>query len=216
MPSSPASCGVATVLTVEDGTLVRLAPGPAAGRSTIVPAGRLYKDGRSDRRPRRGWRDRAAAHELRRPRRRVDRPRRARRRHRRPGDRDAGRPAGRTAPAGRWPRPRAMRSLAPSTRSRGRARRDAEVVREAVRARSARRDHRGVGQEAGLHRLRRGRMSGAMIGRLNHVAIAVHDLAAASRALSRHARRHGVGAGSPSPITALRRSSSSFPTPRSS
>jgi ribonuclease J len=37
--------GVPTVLTVEDGALVRLAPGPA---ETIddVPAGRLYKDGR--------------------------------------------------------------------------------------------------------------------------------------------------------------------------
>ncbi len=44
----------------------------------------------------------------------------------------------------------------------------------------ARGDQRGVGQKAGLHRVRLGRMTAAMIGRLNHVAIAVPDLAAAS------------------------------------
>ena len=39
------AAGVRTVLTIEDGTLVRLAPG-AAEAIDDVPAGRLYKDGR--------------------------------------------------------------------------------------------------------------------------------------------------------------------------
>jgi ribonuclease J len=38
------AAGVPTVLTVEDGTLVRLAPGPAEAIDD-VPAGRLYRDG---------------------------------------------------------------------------------------------------------------------------------------------------------------------------
>ena len=55
-----------------------------------------------------------------------------------------------------------------------------------------------------------------MIGRLNHVAIAVPDLAAAVGALPRHARRQGVGAACRSRRTASPWSSSSCRTPRSS
>ena len=44
MPSSRATMGVATVLTIDNGDVVRLAPGPAE-KIDEIEAGRLYKDG---------------------------------------------------------------------------------------------------------------------------------------------------------------------------
>ena len=60
--------------------------------------------------------------------------------------------------------------------------------------RGPRRGRRCLGQEAGLHGLRRGRMNGAMIGRLNHVAIAVPDLAAACALYRDSLGADGLGA----------------------
>ena len=74
-------------------------------------------------------------------------------------------------------------------------RRDLEVVREAVRRAVRAAIDEAWGKKPVCTVLRHGRMTARMIGRLNHVAIAVPDLAAATRALSRHARRHGVRAG---------------------
>ena len=59
-------------------------------------------------------------------------------------------------------------------------RRDPEIVARGGPPRGQGGGRRGLGQEAELHGLRRGRMTAAMIGRLNHVAIAVPDLAAAA------------------------------------
>ena len=59
-------------------------------------------------------------------------------------------------------------------------RRDADALGEAVRRAVRAAIAQDLGQKTRLHRLRLGRMSTAMIGRLNHVAIAVADLGAAA------------------------------------
>ena len=185
-----------------NGDLVRLAPA-TAGIIDEVPAGRLYKDGAllvdaeartvADRRRLelcrhrlgRAGADRQAASSSADPeieligiperdrRRRADARDRLRRRASRPSSRCRAR-------AGAIPR-----------RS---PRRCARAVRAAIARRWGKKPMCHVHVLDGIDALRR-TAEDNMIGRLNHVAIAVRDIAKASQRLSRHARRGGLGAG---------------------
>ena len=170
--------GVETVVEVEDGIMTRLAPDPVA-QIDEIELRRLYKDGRliADlegtgvvERRRLSFAGHVTVAIVVNARGEVqDEPqvdligiaRDRRQRAADGGDGDGGRPgdAGFGSAAGAPRRRRARRG----------------------RAAGGARGHRpDLGQKARLHRLRLGRMSTAMIGRLNHVAIAVADLGAAA------------------------------------
>ena len=169
--------GVETVVEVEDGIMTRLAPDPVAQIDEIEPR-RLYKDGRLiadlegigvvDRR-----RLSFAGHvtvaivvnargEVRTTRRSI-----------------SSASPGPMPPAGRWRRRRWMPSWRRSIPCRGRCAATPMRLARPCGGRCAPPSPRPGGKTP-LHRLRLGRMSIAMIGRLNHVAIAVSDIEAAA------------------------------------
>ena len=192
MPSLRSTWACRSVKVIGDGDVLRLAPGPVE-KVDEVEAGRIYRDGNADRRPRGNGHARTAPAVLRRPCRRFGGARRARRdvgrsrdradrpaarRPRRPavpGERDGTRSSARStrfpARGDATPRSCARRSVAPFA---------PESPRPGARSRIAPSSSRSY--------------DGAMIGRLNHVAIAVPGRGGGRRGLSRQPRRQGLRA----------------------